>query len=475
MATNARTKGWLAATGVALLVAALAVPALAGTASAASTLSAAGTTPSSSQQWAYGGQGWSNGTETLGNATATWNASFGWSVVFTATNTSNTTVQLEEQRTVGVSVDVAYAGPHASAQYRLHAYEQDTAFANVTDAATVLVNGSAVPALGIDNASAAANASLVQSLVAQVGTSAYSEYVNVSGSAQASIQFAPALGLIPLNLTGVHSWTSSSVATPSAAWSIAYSWSAHVPNGTAGHSGVANGSWMAMGPVTLTGYQVHVTPPFHDHKSRTAIVLIVQGGADLYDGFILVPHGFDLFGGAAAPAVGVPMGGATIASGETLFLTPGPVSVTSLTAAEASFGTTTVGAPGMGPTGGLVPAASGSPSPSNSSVLAQPESVQAAQNEANCLVSGCGAGAAAGLGGMLVIVLVAAAVVVVVGTVGVVEWRSYARRKSQKGLVGGYGEGWPNGVPPAAASTFSEAPVAPSGAPAAPEEPQSKL
>ena len=57
------------------------------------------------------------------------------------------------------------------------------------------------------------------------------------------------------------------------------------------------------------------------------------------------------------------------------------------------------------------------------------------------------------MAGSLLVALVGVAVALVVGTVGVIEWRSYARRRSQKGLVGGYGESWPNGVPPASAVT----------------------
>ena len=78
-------------------------------------------------------------------------------------------------------------------------------------------------------------------------------------------------------------------------------------------------------------------------------------------------------------------------------------------------------------------------------------SVAQANAEANCLTNGCGGAAATGPSGALLVALVGVAVAVVVGTIGVIEWRSYARRQSQKGLVGGYGESWPNGVPPAAA------------------------
>ncbi len=427
MANNARTKSWLALSGVALVIAAMAaVPALSGTASAAPAPSAAGTNSTSSQQWAYGGMNWTNGTSTFGNSTVTWNASFGWTVVFTATNTSNATVMLEEARTVGVQVDVTYTGPISSAQYRLSAHEADVAFANVTYAATVYANGGSVPALGLENAAASATASLAQSLSARVGANAYDEFVNESGSAQVSVQFAPALGLIPLNLSGVHTWNATSTATPAASWSFASSWSAHGPNATSGANATRSGSWNATTPVSLTGFQVDAPRLFHDHQSRTGIVLILHGGAELYDGFIVVPHGFDLFGGGG-PSVPVASGAASIASGETLYLTPGPVSVSSLSAAQATFGTTTVSAPVAASAGGVAPAALGSPTPGNT-VTAQPMSVAAAESQANCLQNGCAAASATGLGGGLLVALVAA-VVVAAAALGFVGWRASAGRR----------------------------------------------
>jgi hypothetical protein len=78
-------------------------------------------------------------------------------------------------------------------------------------------------------------------------------------------------------------------------------------------------------------------------------------------------------------------------------------------------------------------------------------SVAQANAEANCLTGGCGSTSAPGPSAALLVALVGVAVAVVVATVGVIEWRAYARRLPQKGLVGGYGERWPNGVPPAAA------------------------
>jgi hypothetical protein len=480
MAKNARTKGWLAFTGVALLMAALAVPALAGAASASPAPAVAATSTSPSTSWAYGGEGWSNGSITLGNTSETWTASYGWTVIFTATaNNATGVLALEAQRTVGVDLTVTWTAPLHSLVYHMVASESDAAFANLTTAASVYVNGAAVAALGILNASASAMGSFDEALVLSSSSAAanpvsLSAFLNVTGTAAGSVQFAPALGLIPLNLTGVQQWNSSAVASPSASWTVAYAFADHGLNGSyLSGNATHSGNWSRTGTVSLSGFLVSVHPVFRDHQTRTAVVLILQGGADLYDGFIVLPHGFDLFGGAGLSTVPVTYGTASIASGEVLFLTPGRVSAESLTAAQTTFGSSTGSVSLAQPVAGAQPAASG---PSGTAVTAQPMSVAQAQAESGCLANGCAASpAAAGGAGGLLVALIAAAVVVVVGTVGVVEWRAYARRKQKASLVGGYGESWPNGVPPAAAAIAPQAPLAPMESPSGPSNEPPKL
>jgi len=257
--------------------------------------------------------------------------------------------------------------------------------------------------------------------------------------------------LIPLNLSGVDQWNSSATASPSASWNVSYKWSDQGFNGTTGSgSGSKVGSLSRTGPVTLMGFKVHLVsfPVFHDGKSRTAVILIVDGVFDNYDGFIWVPHAFNIFGTAAHDYDAVSFGSAQI-SAETLYVSNGPGGP-SVTAASSTFGSDDHSVNALAsPVTEVTPAAS-STSP-GATVVGQPMSVSQANAEANCLVSGCSGTSSAGLAGGLLVALVGAMVAVVVGTVGVIEWRSYARRRSQKQLVGGYGESWPNGVPPAAA------------------------
>lgn len=465
---HGRTVGWLAAIGVAVLVAFAVVPTLSGVASATPALTVAAA--SGSEQWAYGGEGWSNSTLVLGNATATWDAAFGWTVIFTATNTTPGTLMIEEQRTVGITVTATYTGPIVQASYSYHGQESDLAFANLTNQATVYSNGTALPALGIENESTHVQGAIAEQISVTASGHTRSASLTVNGIANVSIAFAPALGILPLNLTGVNAWNSSATVSGLADWNLGYAWTEHGYNGTVGQgSGSVNGSWSAAGPVNLQGFKVHVAPAFADHTARTAIVLIVEGPFDTHDGFVLVPHDFDLFGNVGHSYDSMSFGSASIASGETLFLSSG-VRGPSVTAASSTFGANDQAVNAQAaPISGPSPAASAGPS---ATVTGAPMSVVQAQAESNCLTNGCSAAGAAS-SGLLLVALVGLVAVAVVSTVGVVEWRSYARRRSEKGLVGGYGESWTNGVPPAGAVLpLTQPPTPPTEGPASPGEPR---
>jgi hypothetical protein len=472
--SEARTKkgrfvGLLAAVGVAILVALAVVPTLAGAASAAPAIAPAST--SGSVQWAYGGEGWSNSTLQLGNATATWDAEFGWTVIFTATNTTPGTVMIEEQRTVGVTISATWSGPVLQLVYKYHADEVDTAFANVTTTATVYSDGTALSALGIDNASVAIAGAIAQSVTETIHGLTRSATLTVNGSANADVAFSPALGLVPLNLTGVNQWNSSASATGAASWNIGYAWTEQGFNGTVGAgSAVKTGNLTVSGPVTVMGFKVQTAPVFVDHKPRVGIVLIISGPFDAYDGFVLVPHAFDLFGGAAHPYDSMAFGSASISSAETLYVSQ-TANGLGVTAASTTFAGDDSAVNAQAASAGASPSA-GASGP-GATVVGEPMSVPAAQAENSCLTSGCGGASPAASGnGLLLIAVVGLVVAAVVGTVGVVEWRSYARRRSQKGLVGGYGESWTNGVPPAGSVPGSaQPPAGPAGGPTAPQEP----
>ncbi len=441
------TKGWIVLSAVAVLAAMLLVPTVAGTASASP---APQSTATPSNPWAYGGEGYSNGSITIGPSTLTWNATFGWTVIFTETNTSATVYQLEEQRTVGVGITSTYTGPNTTASYSYHGQEIDTAFVNVTDAATVYEHGVAAPAIGILNDSLAIAAGIAESIAITHGTASRSASLDVNGTLHTMAAFAPALGLIPLNLTGVSTWNATSNLTQSGAWTLSWAWTNDgFFNNTSSGSNSTGGNESVSGPVHLTGYvadQSWPVPVFQDHKNRTSILLVIEGPRGnyaLYDGFILSPPGFGLFGGGVHPFDGQALGSASI-SGQAIYVSQGPrgpqitAGATSFTGVDSSIGS---------PLGGSNPAASSS-GPSGT-VQGAPMTVPAAQAENACLTSGCGGAAAAGpLSSGLVLVIVAVAVVASVGLVSAIGWRSYARRRT--GSNGGFPGTGPNGVPPTA-------------------------
>lgn len=464
---RARAVGLLAALGVAMVVAFAVVPTLSGVASAAPAVAPAST---ASEQWAYGGEGWSNYTYHFGNTSSTWNASFGWTVIFSVTNeTPAGTYLVEEQRTVGATVTATYSGPRGSANYYYHADEQDLAFATLTNASVVYVNGQAVPALGLENESESTTSALAQSISVTFGNATRSASLYVNGTEAGGVSFSPSLGLLPLNLSGVSQWNSSATATGSAFWNVSYTATEQGYNGTTGtHSGDFAGNWTRSGLETVNGFKFQAVPVFTDHKTRVGVQLQVQGPFDIYDGFVLVPHAFDPFGAAAQPYASLSFGSASINSAETLYLSSGPHGL-AVTAAQTSFGAVDSGIGALAtPTSSATPAASSGP---GATVTGQPMSVSAAQAEANCLTTGCGT-SVAGVSGLLLVAVFALVVVAIVGTVGVIGWRAYAQRRSQKGPAGGYGETWTNGVPPAGAVQGSApSPSAPMSGPQTPEDP----
>jgi hypothetical protein len=410
MRTNG-TKTRLATISVAALMALAVVPVLAASASAAAAPASVVPAAGSSGAWAYGGQGYSSGKISLGPESLSWNASATVDVVYNATNTTPNITEVKVTRTVVVSVAASYAAPNVSWNYNFKAAEDDQAYANLTDAATVTAqpSGTNVTALGLMNASLHANASVVASLVGSKDGQTASAYLNASGWAKAQVALTPALGLIPLNLTGISSWTSSAMAAGSAAWNLSWSWVDHDFNGTGGsRSGDVNGTWSTATEVTLNGGVAPSAFVWSDHRARTAIGLATTGPFDLHGGFVLVPHGFDLFGGANARGFGDTGVGSTVIASEYIYVNAGPVSARSVTAANL---TASAQAPTALAPSGDSPAAEPQADSPTPTVWAQPMSPSAAEHQATCAQYGCAA--SPGLLGQLVLPLAIAGVVAV--------------------------------------------------------------
>ncbi|MCI4360331.1 MAG: hypothetical protein L3J91_01370, partial [Thermoplasmata archaeon] len=90
-------------------------------------------------------------------------------MVFTETNTSATTVELEAQRTMVGNYYASICAPSCTApttsgNLSITAWEKDTGFANLTTTATVDESGMATPAIGLSNATALAAGNISESL-----------------------------------------------------------------------------------------------------------------------------------------------------------------------------------------------------------------------------------------------------------------------------------------------------------------------
>lgn len=368
--------------------------------------------------WAYGGENSTHGSGTIGLANITWSASIGTAVIFNATPNGPNVTEVQTERTVGVSLSISATGKRGTVQFEYRASEAVDAFANVTNASSVDEQGVWVPALGIENAAVHGTAALAESLVAHgVGGKSASAYLNASGKASSQVTFKPALGVVPLKLAGDTEWNSTALATPSATWNFSYAYAFHGWNNTTKTGGSARtGTWSTSGTVNLTGTAVTLgLPAFKDHAERIGVILTVQGPAELYDGFVVIPRGFDVFSGATHDYDSESMSNVSI-SGEALYLDVGRARAGAFTASKLVVGR----AAGKVPL--LVSPATPEPAASaiQGNVVAQPESVSAAEGQAHCLEVVCpGAGpsvplrliVASGVGLVVAAVLAAAVVV----------------------------------------------------------------
>ncbi|MGI0132187.1 MAG: hypothetical protein ACREDK_03710 [Thermoplasmata archaeon] len=466
------------AIGAALLVA-LVVPAVAPSASAAPVLPAGG----APQQWAYGAENWANHSVTVPNGTYTSHAFYGWQVIFTATNTSPTTVMLEAERTMGAYLYTQFCSPSCASpmifgNLSLVAHEHDAGFANLTYNATVYENGTASAAIGIVDASSQGASSLNESFVFRAThgnlTRSTAYALRVTGHSQASVAFGPSLGLVPWNAQRGLSWNSSAPFTAQGGWAI--NWSAQRTGylgGTLNLSGNPSGAVHGNGTVALFGHDWgNVT--LRNGLTVPAISLTLVGPFDDHEGVILVPHDFDMFGGNHMAYESESLGMQSAATAKVDFALDAlhhrvhiAASATDFASSDSSLG------PMIGASTGAQPAATGT---SPTEVQGQPEGVAQAQQASNCLNRGCPSSPAAGgivHGAVLGVLVVGLIAIAIIGTVAVVEYRAWAARRLAKGLPGSYGQVPTSGLPPpgAALGTSPGNPPTPGSGPSSPTLP----
>ncbi|HEV8049741.1 MAG TPA: hypothetical protein VGP88_04015, partial [Thermoplasmata archaeon] len=435
----------------------LVIPVLAATAGAAPVAAAGPTTAatlnaSASQQWAYGGQKWVNVSLQVGNATYQSHAFFGWQVIYTATNTSNSTVELEAQRTMAADLFAQFNGSHVSGNLSVRGVESETGFANLSTTAQVDENGTPTSAIGLTNASTEASANLTESYSLSAGSHSASGHLNVQGSSMSAVSFAPSFGLVPWNVAPNVTWNSSAMYTASGSWSIAYQWAnAGIFGTSANGSGNPSGSVTGTGTVSLTGADLG-TVTLANGRTVPVIALAVTGPFDDVDGFILVPHSFEIFGAGDHAWAHGSLAAEDVATDRLDLGLDVVHHRAQVVATASSYQGTDDSLASSG--SATMTTASSAPSPSTAVVQAQPESVPAAQHDAACLQAEChgASGAAGSVLPLLVVGLVVGLIAVaIIGTVGVVEYRAWSRRKSGGQLVGGYSQQVPSsvtGIPP---------------------------
>ena len=426
----------------AVLVMTLVVPALSLPASASSAPLGATTALSAPQQWAYGAQKWVNVSITLPNATYVEHAFFGWQVIYTMTNTSNTSYQLEAQRTMGAYFYADYCRPNCSAptvhgNVSLQGWESDVGFANLTTTANVTENGSAVPALGLVNASAQSSAHLAESFVVS-GTGPQGHSVSasgtltVNGAAHMAVDFTPPLGLVPMNLTNGTHWNSTSAFTAQGGYSLAFNWTRTAITGaTSSGNGSQSGSANANGTVAIHGADLG-TVRLANGQTVPVIVLVTVGPFNALDGFVLLPGGYNLFGQGHHDWDGESAGLETVATGRLDVHLDAREHRLHVDAATSSYATDASGVTDVAPSSGVAAATpmAGPTGSSPTDVQAQPESVATAQQNAACLTGTCASsGSQRAMGALVIGLLIASAIAVVVGTVAVVEYRRWAARR----------------------------------------------
>lgn len=456
---------------VAALMVTLVIPALALPASA-TPVAAAGSV-NASTQWAYGTEKWVNVTITLPNATYSAQAFFGWHVVFTATNTSNTTIELEVQRAMLATYHASLCAPNCSSptlqgNLSVKGWEKNAAFANLTTTAQVHENGTAAAALGILNASSQSSGNLSESLsiLATIGGVHRTASANfdLAGHASSSIDFTPALGLVPWNLSSGLTWNSTSAFTAQGAWSIAYSWTRTTFAGAhLNASGNPSGNVNASGSVSIVGKDLG-SITLNNGKTVPVIGLLVFGPFDDVDGVILVPHDFDVFGGMGHAYGHFVLAGEVVVTSkvdvfvdaihhravfEAAATTDGPQDASLMTA----VGGTVVAGPASGPAG-----------PAPTEFQAQPESVPTAQHASSCLVGSCPSSAASAASGWAFVLVIGLVIAAVLGTVSVVEYRAWRLRHGplaeKPGTTGPIRE-VTSAPPPGAYISFPGTPTAP--------------
>lgn len=437
------------------------------TTSPAASAALAAATPS----WAYGGvryvSGSGSGTDGNGNSIAySFHGMFAFSAVLNQTNTSSTTFSIQAFRTQAALIYIdlcspSCSSPTATGNITIFGWEQENAVANFSRTASVDVNGTAVPALGVVSVFDQIVGNMTRVSVGQFNSRTFGAYASVAAQATASLAFTPALGLVPISVTPGESWSSNSSYTEQGSWSAPY----HMYQQNQGAmNGDPQGSLQSSGTLGLSGQDTGGITLGNGVLAR-ALLFHTWGPFSMRDGWLPVPFAADLFaGGGHAWDSQTPMG-AAIQPGTT-DLQPTSPHMGVLAAGNDFVSDAALGVQGYGssagPSASLFEAAAAlsAPPASEFEVQAQPMSIGSAEQLAgNMLVPPVYPAWGSPATRLLPLVLT----VVVIGAVAAVVAIVVVRRRRQGGTSRGRADGYEAYRPSSSRARTSS--VAPSGAP----------
>jgi hypothetical protein len=270
----------------------------------------AGPVPTASppQTWTSGSQYWNNSSRTIsgyfGNVSTVGHIHYSITSQVTATNTSNTTTQLQGWEWVNRTLSSSSCSPNCTTPMFTYDWSYVSSellvqFLNLTTNATVYSNGTATSALGVTNASARTNQSLTETESASSAWGNYSTNATSDQVAFYQLNFVTPLGLIPWNLTANSSWQDHANYTAQGGWNDSYTASSQWGNMTRSYN-------RSFGyTVNRTGTESAGGRDFGSHvgagnKTVVRIGLRFRGPYNFDNDLFMTAIGSDLFQGATA-------------------------------------------------------------------------------------------------------------------------------------------------------------------------------
>lgn len=332
----------------------------------------AATSTTSPNTWAYAGARSASGSGPFRNGILTVSERFAYGVSLAETPGVAGTFELAAVRSMGAVLNASYCAPSCSnptvqASVAYHAFEVLTGFTNLTtNSSLVLANGTRVAAYSVQNTTATVAAGLFDNDSERISgvltNRGFNASVALAVEGSYSVDFSPALGLVPTAPVPGTSWTASAGFTSAGSWTANWSWARTTLGGASlTRQGSPRASFAATGNVSLSG-SVGSPLTLSDGSSVDPIALGLTGPLRLREGFLFLPSTADLFG--SSPPSGLPNGNGSVGeSFSALDLAPSPgahvgflASATSYSSSSTASGTTAIDdlTPASAPAGALV-------------------------------------------------------------------------------------------------------------------------